>query len=304
MAVIQKKIDMIGEARATGRGNKLWLECLKFIGVLVVAGLTMELLGTFLGGLILGVLGVTSPFANTLVSLYGEIIGIGMVIGYCVLLEKRTVRSMGFRGRDFALQYLKGLGIGFGMMAVTVLLGWALGGFRYKGLSDSIRPGILLAFFIGYMIQGMCEEVMCRGYLMISVARKNSIPAAVITNAVVFMLLHGLNPGFGPLPILNLFLFGVFASLYMLKTGNIWGVGAIHSIWNFAQGNFFGLSVSGTALTPTVFVFGNAGHTLINGGVFGPEGGIPVTLVYGVGIAVLLLLAKKEESAQQNEVLS
>ena len=69
---------------------------------------------------------------------------------------------------------------------------------------------------------------------------------------------------------MNLTLFGVFASVYFIKRGNIWGIGAIHSIWNFAQGHFYGIKVSGMdsscSLLNSVFV---DGKDLINGGNFG-----------------------------------
>ena len=55
------------------------------------------------------------------------------------------------------------------------------------------------------------------------------------------------------LAFINLTLFGVFASLYFIKRGSIWGIGAFHSIWNLVQGNFWGLSVSGGATECSVF---------------------------------------------------
>lgn len=56
--------------------------------------------------------------------------------------------------------------------------------------------------------------------------------AAVIANSVIFAALHLLNPGVAPLAIVNLILFGIFASCYFIRRGNIWGIGALHSVWN------------------------------------------------------------------------
>ena len=96
------------------------------------------------------------------------------------------------------------------------------------------------------MLQGFYEELVFRGFFMISIIRKNTIFVAVMVNSILFGLTHGFNNGFQVLALLNLILFGIFESIYLLKTGNIWGISAIHSMWNFIQGN---ISVSYTHLT-------------------------------------------------------
>ena len=94
--------------------------------------------------------------------------------------------------------------------------------------------------------------------------------------------------------IINLFLFGVFAALYFLRRGSIWGIGAIHSIWNFAQGNIFGCKVSGSLSGESLFRTNYIGESILfNGGSFGPEGGLAVTIVLFIGIVVLLPMKNK-----------
>lgn len=131
---------------------------------------------------------------------------------------------------------------------------------------------------------------------MTSVARKSSVIAGVIANSIIFALLHLVNPGIGILPLVNLTLFGVFASVYMLKTDNIWGVSAIHSIWNFVQGSLYGLSVSGMESMPTIFQFTSTDNTLLNGGAFGPEGGLIVSAVLTISIIITLIVGKKKDT--------
>ena len=77
---------------------------------------------------------------------------------------------------------------------------------------------------------------------------------------------------------------------YFVKRGNIWGVGALHSIWNLAQGNVYGIRVSGMQTGCSVLSSEMvAGRELINGGDFGLEGGLAVTIVLVVGTLVLLM---------------
>ena len=90
-----------------------------------------------------------------------------------------------------------------------------------------------------------------------------------------------------------------------LRRGSIWMVGAIHSMWNFAQGNLVGIPVSGLRGSPSPLVaeMSEGGwRTLVNGGSFGLEGGLAVTAVLAVACAVVLFVpTKKAEIAPVQE---
>ena len=176
-------------------------------------------------------------------------------------------------------------------------------GLHAEGFVGGSAVSILLAL-LGFGLQGMSEEVLCRGYLMTTILKHHKPWVAVMTNAVIFALLHGMNNGISLLAIINLTLCGIMFSLYMLRTDNLWGACAIHSIWNFVQGNFFGLPVSGIDSGDSVFRFSLIeGSDLANGGAFGLEGGLPCTIVLTAVILVLLFVpfgtcaAKQEKTA-------
>lgn len=225
-------------------------------------------------------------------ALISEIVMIAITLGFCVLFEKRNPRKVGFTKGNMLKEYGIGLLAGFIVFSIAVCIAFVTGSLK---LSVEGGGAILIAFAIGYMLQGMAEEVLCRGYLMCSVARRYPLWVGIITNALVFAALHLLNAGIAPLAFVNLVLFGIFASLYFVRRGNIWGIGAFHSVWNFVQGNFYGIQVSGTGHTTSVFssTF-TEGKELMNGGAFGLEGGIAVTIVMVIGI-VLLYLAPWEK---------
>ena len=94
---------------------------------------------------------------------------------------------------------------------------------------------------------------------------------------------------------MNLTLFGVFASVYFIKSGNIWGVGALHSIWNLAQGNIYGIRVSGIVTECSVFASAPSEGGFLLNGAFGLEGGLAVTIVLLAGTC--FLLRKRPERA-------
>ncbi|MBQ2265226.1 MAG: CPBP family intramembrane metalloprotease [Oscillospiraceae bacterium] len=225
------------------------------------------------------------------------------VLLFCRLIEGRKLHTIGFTKKGAVPQYLLGLAVGFVMFSAVVGLAWAFGGLHAEGFVGGSAVSILLAL-LGFGLQGMSEEVLCRGYLMTTILKHHKPWVAVMTNAVIFALLHGMNNGISLLAIINLTLCGIMFSLYMLRTDNLWGACAIHSIWNFVQGNFFGLPVSGIDSGDSVFRFSLIeGSDLANGGAFGLEGGLPCTIVLTAVILVLLFVpfgtcaAKQEKTA-------
>ncbi|MBE6586274.1 MAG: CPBP family intramembrane metalloprotease [Ruminococcaceae bacterium] len=213
---------------------------------------------------------------------------------YCRRIEKRSFLSLGFVKQGAVGEYAAGLGIGLLMFGGAIGLA-LLTGHLTLALTPSPAWGLILFYFLGFMIQGMSEEVLCRSYLMVSLQRGYPLWAAVLINALIFTALHLGNPGITPLALLNLTLFGIFASLYTLRRGSIWGIGALHAIWNFAQGNLFGISVSGITGTPSLLTATvSEGGALIHGGAFGMEGGLAVTLVMTVGCVVLMAMRTKK----------
>lgn len=230
-----------------------------------------------------------------IMSLFADIVMIAVTLGFCALCEKRKPRQVGFTKGGILKEYGIGLVLGFAVFSAAVLLAVLTGAVKLSFAGGGV---ILVLFAIGYMIQGMAEEVLCRGYLMCSVARRYPLWVGVLVNSVVFAALHLLNSGISALAFVNLVLYGVFASLYFVRRGNIWGIGAFHSIWNFVQGNFYGIQVSGNGKTTSVFASAfTEGRDLINGGAFGMEGGLAVSVVLAAGIILLYLEPWKREAA-------
>ena len=220
------------------------------------------------------------PDWMTIATLLLEILMIAVVFIYCRFLEKRKIRTLGFRKKGMVPQYLKGAVAGALFFSVAYLICVLTGSIHVEGLVTNMAPLGILGYFVGYLVQGMAEEVLCRGYLFVSLSRRHSVVYSAVLSALFFAMLHGANSGLTPLAVFNLFLFGIFAALLLVKCENIWVVGAFHSLWNFAQGNIYGIQVSGNSLQPAILNSSNVkGHGLINGAGFGLEGGLGVTLV-------------------------
>ncbi len=304
-----KKPRMVAEAAEKRKGLNIVLEILVFIALFVVCSIAQMIVATpvqlvlmytdpdYLNAAMHGDIAGAVEAANALVQtdtmtilmLFSNAGIILVTLLFCKLIQKRKVTTVGFRKPDMWKEYLTGMGIGFGIFTAAVLLCVITGSLKIQGMSPSFSIGIFVLFLLGYLVQGMAEEVLCRGYFLVSVSRRYPLAVGIIANAVLFAALHLLNNGITVLAFINLVLFGVFASVYFVKRGNIWGVGALHSIWNLAQGNVYGIRVSGIQTSCSVLSSEMvAGRELINGGDFGLEGGLAVTIVLVVGTLVLL----------------
>lgn len=206
--------------------------------------------------------------------------------------EKRPFWTMGLEWRGAGFKYGRGLLLGLAMFALSVGLPAALGFITVEeGASQPQGVGALagvLLIFLGWTVQGPAEELLTRGWLLPVIGARHKPLWGILISAVVFAVYHSLNPNLSPIAFLNLFLFGLFTAFYVLYEGSLWGVFGIHAAWNWAQGNLFGLEVSGLpAAGGSLFNLMEIGPDVVTGGPFGPEGGLAVTAVLIVSTLVV-----------------
>lgn len=265
------------------------------------------MIGAFAEGLVISAVMSFLPSEATvavqvLIQLFATAIPAALVILWCRLGERRSLVRLGFSPRGAAGEYALGAAGGVVLFALGVGLCTALGTATVSH-PTGVSVGLILLYLVAFLIQGLSEELICRVYLMVSLSRSFPIAVCVVSNALFFSLLHLGNPGISALALLNIFLFGILASLLTLRRGSIWMAAALHSLWNFAQGNVFGIMVSGQngipSLLTTALHEDTPGQTLINGGAFGLEGGLAITGVLVVAIVVVALMGTKRDEVGQ-----
>lgn len=235
-------------------------------------------------------LAMTTSRSGLTLSLLSFGVALGVIWLWVRAKEKRQFASLGFEQRSTAGgKILRGLGVGLLMMLVCVLVPLLTGQATLTwSAPDASALLFIVIMLIAFLLQGSTEEILTRGFLTQAVARRFGLAIAIGVQAVVFALMHGSNPGMGVMPIVNLILFAVFASFYSLADGSLWGICAMHGIWNWAQGNLFGVAVSGQQTADSFFAYTiNAdSSSLLTGGAFGIEGSLVTTIVYLLGIAL------------------
>jgi hypothetical protein len=247
----------------------------------------------------------SDPNLNTAILLIASFSPIFCLIwGWLWLIERRHLWTIGLEWSGWWQKYIRGLGVGLVMFSASVglmaLLGYTT---RETGSAQPTGPtylGGVLLIFLGWIVQGAAEEILTRGFLLPVIGIRWGPGVGVALSSLLFAVLHLLNPNLSPIALFNLFLFGVFVSFYALWEGSVWGIFAIHSVWNWAQGNFFGFEVSGQGLnTATLFNLQEAGPDWFTGGSFGPEGGLAVTLVLVVSSVLVWLVQQRRVNDSQ-----
>ena len=160
-----------------------------------------------------------------------------VVVLFCRKFQKRSFEMIGFVKEHALREYAIGLGLGVVFAVVTGGIAVAAGKAK---LFTGTAPGMLVLFLLGYLIQGMAEELLYRSYLMVTIARRYSMTVAVLISAVIGALPYAAGAVEAPLAFLNGMLFGIFAALYLIRRGNIWGIGAFHAAWSFVRDIVFG----------------------------------------------------------------
>lgn len=252
----------------------------------------------------------TKPFLIAMTVGYLVIIGVYLLI--VRVIEKRSTQTMGLPFHEAgdkkraAFSYIRGLGIGLCMMLIVFLLLLVTGQARVAGFGlDASAITLFILYIFMWIPQGASEEIMTRGYMLPRLSAKFRRPAAVAITSLFFGLLHTGNSGFSIIAFMNLILIAVFFAMLSIHTQEIWTVCAVHSVWNFAQGNLFGFEVSGIVPTASLFQTESVktGRDILTGGAFGPEGGLIVSGVILISILILVLIHQKKGEKKWTKTL-
>lgn len=216
------------------------------------------------------------------------------------LFEKRPFWTLGYERKDALMRYGRGFVLGGLMFAGAVGILAAFGRVTFEQGDPSMQGlaalGGVSLVLVGWLVQGGGEEIVTRGWILPVLGARYRPWVGVAVSSLIFAAMHSFNEHLSILAIVNLALFGLFAALYALREGSLWGISALHSTWNWVQGNFFGFEVSGMAAGGgTLLNLKGTGPDWLTGGSFGPEGGVAVTTVLLIGVVVILFWRSRAE---------
>lgn len=251
------------------------------------------LLVFFLGNIPTAVITIQNGGVLTLpMTLYSfGFIAIAMML-WTQFVDESPLQGLGliFKGANPIVEFLKGVLSGVIILFTTCLMMYLVGDLSFTGItfSSALLQSFIIIMF-GWIIQSSTEELVFRGWFFGNLLGRYSKMVAIIANSLLFMVMHLANDGISAIPVINLFLFGVVMSIYMLKTNHLWSVCGMHACWNCLQGSVFSFQVSGLVTSESFIQVQTQGATWATGGAFGLEGSIFCTISLILFLAYLLI---------------
>jgi hypothetical protein len=193
-------------------------------------------------------------------------------------IEKRPVLSYGFMGERRLSRFV--LGVAGGIAALSALvLALKMSGFLIfdgQALHGKSAWSYGLQWGLAFLLTGLFEESLLRGYLQFTLTRGIGFWWAALLLSLGFGATHLANHGESPIGILSVVVVGLVFCLSLWLTKSLyWAVG-LHTGWDWAQSYIYGVPNSGQVASGHLFATHPSGGLLWSGGPTGPEGSIYV----------------------------
>jgi hypothetical protein len=267
----------------------LWRQIYEFPLVAMLIAITLVMAATAAAVLIVQF--VLPPLPGLGRQLTLDLVAIPLLI----LVYKLAIRLLGEHPRDDlraprALRLLGiGLGAGFLIFTLAVAIAAVIGVYRVTGEGDT--SGLLDALLAAAIFPAISEEMLFRGILFRWIEEFGGSWVGLALSALAFGFAHYFNPDVTAVACLEIALeAGVMLGAAYMLTRSLWLPIGIHAAWNFAQGEIYGIPVSGTKVHGLLHAR-LSGPPLLTGNGFGLEASIIAVVVATVFGLWLLWLA-------------
>jgi uncharacterized protein len=204
-------------------------------------------------------------------------------------IENQRLFSYGYVGHHKVIRFASGALWGFLCLSVTVGILWKAKFLIFDGvsLSGPIAWKYAFGWALLFLLVGIFEESLLRGYLQYTLSRGIGFWWAALLLSVVFALWHASNNGESPLGLLEVGLSGLYFCISLWYTKSLlWAVG-FHAGWDWGQSYVYGTPDSGLVMKGHLLTSHTSGNPLWSGGATGPEGSLlilPLVIVMSTGM--------------------
>jgi len=233
-------------------------------------------------------------------------------------IERRPNSVYGLGGTRKLPHFFAGLAWGVTCLSLLVFALWKTGllviDSRLLFGSGAIRYGAL--WLLGFLMVGLLEEYLTRGYLQYTLARglasiykwafktRHSAALGFWTAALIFSVLfglgHGNNPGESPIGLLSAGLASMVFCLSLWRTGSLWWAIGFHASWDWAQSFLYGVADSGTMVQHHLLASHPVGKPILSGGATGPEGSLFILAILALlSLIILFTLPRTRHNGTQ-----
>jgi membrane protease YdiL (CAAX protease family) len=225
-------------------------------------------------------------------SLLIEAVQLFFVIGAMVItgrIEGRAVWSYyGLAGHRPIAKLLAGWAGGLICLSLVVGALFASRVLAFEGRALQGLPilGYGLVWLLVFLMVGVSEEVMYRGFLQATLTRALGFWPAAILVSIFFGVGHIGNPGETFVGVSGVMIRALFYCLLLRLTGSLWAGIGFHAAWDWAQTYLYGTPQSGHVMQGHLFNSRPLGAPLLSGGGVGPEGSLLWAPPFALGLLV------------------
>ena len=196
-------------------------------------------------------------------------------------IERRSLGDYGLPLQSAALSRVF-VGAVVGFISLSLLLGiiLATGGVHFA--IAQLTPGVAvdgIVFVVGFVLVGLAEEFLFRGYTQYTLAQGIGFWPAGIVLSLLFAFAHVHNAGESLLGLVQVIVAGLVLCFVLKVTGNLWFAVGYHAAWDWSETFFYGVPDSGLQ-SASSFLHGTMlGPTWLSGGSDGPEASFLATMI-------------------------
>jgi uncharacterized protein len=174
-------------------------------------------------------------------------------------------------------------GVVWGFLGISTLI-FLLYGLHDFSFGTIVLQGARIAKFGAYwslmfLVVGLFEEFLFRGYTQFTLARGIGFWPAALTLSAVFGLVHLGNEGEHWTGALAAACIAVFFCLTLRRTGSLWFAVGFHAAWDWGESFFYSVPDSGLPAPGHLLSSSLHGSVWLTGGSVGPEGSVLCFLV-------------------------
>jgi membrane protease YdiL (CAAX protease family) len=228
-----------------------------------------------------------------------------VVFGGALIMARLERRPAGVYGLPVqgAFGKLFWQGCLFGLAEISALIGMvsAFGAYSFGSIALSGREllhwGILWAIF--FILVGLFEEFLFRGYTLFTLAEGVGFWPAAILLSCLFGAVHLDNPGEDWEGAASVATIGLVFAFALRRTGNLWFAVGWHASFDFGETFLYSVPNSGVVFEGHLSNASLHGANWLTGGSVGPEGSVFSFVTMGISALAIHLLfpARNNKSA-------
>ena len=210
------------------------------------------------------------------------------------LLARESWERLGWRteGRGLvghARPFARGIGVGIAMAGFAVVLALLFDRASVTITPDWRRwPAVVAPLVAVLLAAALNEELIFRGFPLRRLSDAIGAVPALLVLAIGFAIAHLGNDNFSTIGLVNIALAGIWLGVAFFTTGGMALAWGLHFGWNAGLGLLFDAPVSGYLFRVPAVEYAPGPHAWVDGGAFGPEGGIVATISLIAGTLYLL----------------